>query len=391
MILYYDNYIDDKPLLFHSVKTNQSIRRKDSQYKMPRKLDIAKYTLASYKIISWSKVIIKFDVVDEEDRELFIKYAKELFPDAEIIPHRSDNQKAYRETVEQICKLDDEWIFYTPNNDHPIIASDISHLYKLLEKAIEFKKKYKFVSIIYSMFSEYCNYNEYNKYWKYTKIIDNDDIAISFVKYNGDNNSLQIVHRDLLKYWFCSRDLGNVRIIRAEDVEKFFRTPNQLIIAPKKEICAHFDGYSHLKGHVTQITADQIPPLFIPNGFFDNSIRIAYGYPDYREGWVNINPSAKYFSFRSKKNGTDLKIGLQDIPLFWKDRIKDIDINPFADLNKLNRKRDEYFEVLYNPWKSLNNRIYLTVYSFLYMSIYLPSIRYIRLVINNDDSKSVST
>ena len=373
MILYFDVYIVDSPLTFDTVKSIQKIRNSDSIYKMPRKLNITKYTLASYKIFPWSKVIIKFDVANEKDRDPFIKYAKEIFPDAEIITHRSDNQKEYCETVEKICKLEDEWIFYAPNNDHPMITNDVDYIYKLLEKAIEFKKKYQFVSIIYSMFSEYCNINDL-EYYKDAKIIENSDIATIVIKPKGFYMSCQILHRDLIRYLFCSHDLGKVRIIRLEDIEKFFAIPNQLILSPKKEICAHFDGYSNTYGTPTQITPNQVPPLFIPNGFFENSIRIAYGYSDYRDGWVNINPSAKYYSFRSKKNGTDLKIGLQDIPLFWKDRIKEIDINQLADLNKLNKKRDAYFEVLHNPWKDLSYRMQIKIKSFFYMSIYLSSV-----------------
>ena len=54
-----------------------------------------------------------------------------------------------------------------------------------------------------------------------------------------------------------------------------------------------------------------------------------------REGWVNINPLKKKYSFEDSVNGTDLMITLKDLPLFWKNRIKEIDINPKADLKKL--------------------------------------------------------
>jgi hypothetical protein len=93
-----------------------------------------------------------------------------------------------------------------------------------------------------------------------------------------------------------------------------------------------------------------IPPLFIPIGFWDNQIRIAYGYPEYREGWVNINPSAKQFSFRDQKYGTDLKIGLQDIPLAWWHRMTEIDVNRNANLDELEKGRKEYYKNLMRPW-----------------------------------------
>ncbi len=363
MILYYDNYIIDSPLYPSSVKSIKYVRESDTPYKQSKKLDTAKYALNSYKVFPWSKVIIKIDAEKESDKYDFIVYAKTIFPDAEIIPHRSDNQKEYCKTIDEICKLNDEWIFYTPNNDIPLIASDISHISKLIEKAIAFKKTYQYVSIVFSMFSEYYNYNIV---FKNTYMIENSNIAFTIINPTGDTNSIQIVHRDLLKHWFCSKDLGNIRIIRAEDISPFLSTSNQLIIIPKKEICAHFDGYSHTVWVPTYIREDQIPPLFIPPGFFENNIKIAYGYNDYKDGYVNINPSAKYYSFKNKENGTDLKISLQDIPLFWKDKIKVIDINPKADLKYLSKKRDEYYDILYNPWKSLINRLYLMIRSELY-------------------------
>ena len=68
------------------------------------------------------------------------------------------------------------------------------------------------------------------------------------------------------------------------------------------------------------------PSLSIPNGFFESKIKIRYGYNDYKEGWVNINPkSNNHYAFN--KNGVDYKITLEDLPLFWKDRIIEIDKN----------------------------------------------------------------
>jgi hypothetical protein len=69
------------------------------------------------------------------------------------------------------------------------------------------------------------------------------------------------------------------------------------------------------------------PSLEIPTNFFESNIKIRYGYDDYKEGWVNINPKNRnYYAF--DKSGTDYKFTLEDIPLVWKDRISIIDSNP---------------------------------------------------------------
>lgn len=381
MILYFDVYIIDSPALSHVVHSINYIRNGNSIYKMPRKLDIAKYSLSSYKIFPWSKVIIKFDVAKEEDREPFLKYAREIFPDAEIIDHRSDNQKEYCKTINEICELDDEWIFFTPNNDHPMMTNDINHVYKMIDKANEYKNKYKFISIIFTMVSACCNI-KVSEYLKDAKILENSDSCLVVVKPNGYFMSGLILHKDLLKYIFCSHDLGDARITRLEDIQNFFTIQDQVVISPKKEICAHFDGYSNTFGTDNQITEDQVPPLFIPLGFFENNIKISYGYDKYREGWVNINPAKKYFSFRNKKDITDLKIGIDDIPLFWRNRISELDVNPSVNMEYMKKKRDEYYEIFYNPWKNLSYRIQIKIKSFLYHKIYVSSVVYLKKLIN---------
>ena len=93
------------------------------------------------------------------------------------------------------------------------------------------------------------------------------------------------------------------------------------IIIPYKEQLRHFDGYMHQR-----ITNDTCPSLTIPDGFFENKIKVRYGYNDYKKGWVNINPQNQNY-YASDKNGVDDKITLDDLPLFWKGKIIDIDIN----------------------------------------------------------------
>lgn len=362
MILYYDIYIDDTPLYALGVKANQGIRSTCSQYKMPRKLDIAKYTLASYAMVSWSHVIIKFDAKRKEDAISFLEYSKRLFPTADISSPCSSDYLSYKKTVEKICELGDNWIFYAPNNDHPLVASELGHLYEAIKKASVFSTKYEFVSIAYSHLSEFINAPMHGSptylLWTHnSEIIENDRATISYVLSDGNNSSCQIVNKNLLSYWFCSHDLGKAKIIRAEDVRKFFLTKNQLIIVPKNELCSHFDGYSHLMGTLSEILPNQIPPLFIPNGFFENNIKIRYGYELYKNNWVNINPSAEHYSFVDDEYGTDLKICLEDLPLFWRNRISEIDINPDINLKQIKRDRDRHYKILNNPWSIASRKL----------------------------------
>lgn len=382
MILYFDTYITDIPLFKAFVSPNDAVRAGCKNYAMPKKIDIAKYSLASYASYPWSNVLIKYTLDNPSDYQPFDDFVKKLFPKAIIIHGRSDNQNKYKESIEILDKMDDEWVFYAPNNDHPLIASDISIIDKLIDKAKNFRKTYPFVSILYSHFSEVINLtvegsptNVRVKYESDIKKIEDDEVAVSHFMQKGDPTSIRIVNKDLFKHWFCSRDLGNARIIRSEDIFELVPHVPQLVIVPKREVCAHFDGYSHLMRGAQKIRPEQVPPLFIPPGFFENSIKIAFGYDDYREGWTNINPAAKKFSFQDSKKGADLKIGLEDVPLFWKNRIEKIDINPNANPKKIKKGRDKYYATVRNPWRfRLLKGEFKSVAQFYYMKLFRNSI-----------------
>lgn len=367
MILYFDTFITEEPLFVKpdlAVFENK-LRRGSYNYRKQSKLDIVKYTLASYATVKWSNVLIKYELSDPSLNESFDNFILELFPNAIIHHNRSASQNEHRKSIELIDNLDDDWVFYSPNNDHPLIINDVKIFDKLLRKANEIETDNNFVSICYSHFSECINsvYKGticHEQYCHDSKIIDEDESAITVKRPRGDLTANQIVHRDLLRHWFCSKEMGDARIIRSEDLSKYIQPPPQIAIVPKKEICRHYDGYSHTlfqaKQGLAYILPEQVPPLFIPDGFFEKKIRIAYGYDEYRKGWVNINPLSEQYSFRDNKNGTDLMCTLDDIPLFWKDRIEVVDVNPNIDHNLMKSDRDRKYEIICNPWKDLSTQ-----------------------------------
>jgi hypothetical protein len=374
MILYFDTYITDKPLYVRSdfEAFENNIRKPGSAYKKQTKIDIAKYTLASYATIKWSKVIVRYELTDVSQVASFDAFILNLFPDAVILHERSDSQVDYKKSGELLNTVQDEWIFYSPNNDHPVIANDISIFDRLIKKAETFKKRNNnFISILYSHFSESINsayrgtvVHELN--WYDSKKLDEDDESVVLFLPRGYFASMQILHKDLFNHWFFSKNLEGKRIVRAEDLEPFLTPSPQVSIVPKKEICRHYDSYYHTlfvqKQHLAQIPPENVPPLFIPDGFFDKKIKIAFGYENYRNKWVNINPSAGSYSFKDSVHGTDLKCLVEDIPLFWKDRICEIDINPDFDhrLGKLNR--DKVYAMLCNPWRGCpDQKVFLSI------------------------------
>lgn len=364
MILFFNSYITDIPLNPQYDKKDDPLRTTVKNYHLPIKQDIVKYTLASYAVIPWTHVIMNYELDDLNEYPKFDEYIKKLFPSVTITHKRSASNKEFADQLNLINKFNDEWIFYAVNNDHPLMASNPEILNKAIEKAKKFKKNHKYVSVIFSHFTEFINLpykgNPFNnKFGQDAEIIDEDKNFITILKKTGDNSGIQIAHRDLFWQWFCSKNLGDARMIHPEDVRGKIFTPNQIIIIPKTEICAHFDAAPHLLNTSLEIPFNKVPHLFIPPGFFDNNIKISYGYEKYRDNWVNINPKIKKYSFEDPKNGTDLKWTLEDIPYFWKTHISKIDKNPRRNEKLLKKMRNEAYDIKKNPWKSITIKEFL--------------------------------
>jgi hypothetical protein len=362
MILYFDSFITDTPLNKTFVDPNKWVRDTSGAYAMPNKVDIAKYSLASYATYPWSHVLIRFELEDQSRVEEFENYARSLFPDAIIMRSRSANQAEYRKSLAILNEWDDDWIWYAPNNDHPIITSDLPIIDTVLAKAKSFSTDHAYVSVMYSHFSEFINImRPGNPFWKQfgqdTTIIDEDENTITYVQTNGENAGIQIVNKNLFTYWFDGMEMGDARVVRSEDVRKFHKTPDQLIVMPKREIAAHFDGYSHTVRGLAEIAADQVPPLIIPTGFFDNQIKIRYGFSDYDPAYTNINPTARKYSFEDRHIGTDLKMTREQFPIFWKQRIAEVRENPDLTIEAVNEAATANFAQISNPY-SLRHKKY---------------------------------
>lgn len=356
MILYFDNYITDEPLLKGLYQQLDDVRNSCPAYRMPDKLSVAMYTLASYAALDWSAVIIKYELQDKSKTDEFERFVKGIFPKAKIIRGRSDTQEKFRESLKMMREIGDEWIFFAGNVDHPFVASETQTLQACLVEAKRLKGKYPIVSVLYSHFGEARSMVDPTSYRhnKDVSVIGKNSFYTSVVfpegKSPGFFDSIQVVHVDMMSHWFESKDMAGKRVIRAESVSGAVNVPQHALVIPKSEVCAHFDGYSHIKFHVPTDPNDVLPPLFIPKGFFERKITIAFGYPDYREGFVNINPMKEKYSFRDRVNGTDLKIMPESLPLFWKGRVEKLDINPKADMLAMQAAYERDLALRANPW-----------------------------------------
>jgi hypothetical protein len=350
--LFFDVFIEDAPLGIYlrgdkrRFATDYKIRMSTPSYKFQTKFDITRYTLASYADVPWKSATIRIECQNPLHHQIYDEISKQ-FKGAHVYKERSDTTTKYSTALNSLEVNDSSWIFFSPNNDHPMIG-DFALLSKVIKDADEAKVRTRanVVSIPYSHFTETMNFfspsqHEWGAYGgvfpkllyetEYSYIIKLNKLLI---------DSLHIYQLKDLKWIFGQSNISS-RVIRPEDTEFYLSNlKSHVMVLPKKEICRHYDGYMHI--------ANKVPPLFIPDGFFEHNIKIRYGYNDIITGYTNINPLAKEFSYQSDK-GADMKITLDDIPSFWRSRISAININ--SDLRTtIEKDKLPYYKDLYNPW-----------------------------------------
>jgi hypothetical protein len=326
--------------------------------KSSNKIDILKYTLASYsKCYPWTRAIIKIQLDEgynsEENKSDVELFVKNEFKDIDLVFSNTRNL-TQQDWADTYLLLNDDLVYYCCNHDHIAMNDSFDYLKEVVE-SIKTTYKNEYITLHFSHFSEGIRSAKcggighhdpeplnLNKGYK---------IEDKYVSYDGFcYDSINVISKNLYEDWFLKGKWddalfayppdtfasGHIELSRIEGTGttdlNFIRnqilqipTPKQKIIAPYKEIARHFDGYFH-----QGITNNQAPSLDIPEGFFANDIKIRYGYDDRKEGWININPKNEFY-YAFDKSGADYKFTLNEIPLFWKHRISKIDINPNID------------------------------------------------------------
>jgi len=284
-------------------------------------LDIFKYSLASLAVAyDWSKVILKISLDDcykhrQDELEQFIKDNFSQF-NLVLTWQRSEYQNDWKQDYEL---LDDNLIWYYCNHDHIFFDSSKDYLAELVNTM----KDEELCSLQFSHFPE--NIRTAKKNPNYT--IHNNHISFDSINFD----SIQIITKELYRRWWFEGEFNHIKLGRPDffgiGLAEIKPMPTHKVIVPFKELCRHFDGYQHV---LPVIDNNQCPAIDIPIGFFENDIKIRYGYGDYVEGWTNINPkNLDYYAYNT--SGTDYKFTLNDLPLIWKDKISIVDSNEKID------------------------------------------------------------
>lgn len=292
--------------------------------------DIFKYSLASLAVAyPWSKIILKISLDDiykprQQELEDFIKNEFKGF-NLILEWKRNEYQNDWKQSYEL---LDNNLIWFYCNHDHIFLDSSKEYLKSLVDNI----KNEKLCSVGFSHWPE-CIRTIRQGLYPYP--LSSPEKHPSYKIYNNylsvdstNFDSIQIITKELYYRWWFEGEFNHIKLPRPDyfgiGLAEIKSVPIHKTVAPLKEICRHFDGYQHINPGINN---NQCPAIDIPPGFFENDIKIRYGYDDYKEGWVNINPkNSNYYAY--DKTGTDYKFTLEDLPLVWKNKISIIDSNP---------------------------------------------------------------
>jgi len=323
--------------------------------------DIFKYSLASLAVAyDWSKVILKISLDDcykhrQDELEQFIK---DNFGQFNLVLNwqRSEWQNDWKQDYEL---LDDNLIWYYCNHDHIFFDSSKDYLAELVNEI----KNEKLCSLGFSHFPEAIRtvkqalhpYPLQNMQPAPTYKISNNYVSVD----TSNFDSIQIITKELYRRWWFEGEFNHIKLGRPDffgiGLAEIKHMPVHKTIIPFKEICRHFDGYQHINPIIDN---NQCPALDIPIGFFENNIKIRYGYDDYKEGWTNINPKNEYY-YAYDKSGTDYKFTLDDLPLVWKNKISVINLNPSIDEEEMVQYRlKSVLEMIYtSPYYDIDKEV----------------------------------
>ena len=335
-------------LIFNVKITNQRFCIHDRAGWLPPydRSNIFKYCLHSLSVLKkyFTKEFFYVEVSPELSHESEGIYStiKQLFPNAYISCVRNNTIADWRREWPRIFEDDsDELILFGGNDDHIFTDYNTDVLESGLNHMRNEKDPYSF--LYYSHWFEQCRWSHY----KNGTLTDDKD----YVKFKWSNfDSIQIFKKDRLKHYFYDFEDDRPIFWRPDCFFEYEPYASHRLLStayvPTRPLFNHFDGYSHIVRNVPSEVKQDLnniaPPLVIPDGFFEKDIKIRIGYNDRKVGWTNLNASAENL-FTANPYGADYRWLLDDIPLFWKSHISEIDIAEGYDEQYMRQKRDEYF------------------------------------------------
>ena len=328
MILFINVFLDHNP----SDLLNSPQGIPYNRFNLPHRTkgEVFLYTLHSYKTIEWSKVIIYCEMNELfPDKEKYYQEIKNIFPNCELYKTRNAYQWQWQSAIDKLDDIDDDLIWFAGNHDHTYIARDHKQLESLIDSLKNCEEEY--FGAVYSHHPEICaRYMRYPVFeWKHeSKLVSSC--------YANFASAIMILNKNLFKYWWFKNDYGDNFLPRPDWANGAnCQSLRHKIFFPVQELCRHFDG--HEFGSYS-FDINDIPPLDIPEGFWDKNIKIDFLTEKRNGNNIWVNPLIPNY-FVKDLDGVDYKCLIEDLPLFWKDRISEIN-QPMAVNNFIRKQRN---------------------------------------------------
>ncbi len=322
-------------LLFNVKITSQGLSYYHRNHWLPQydRMDIFKYCLASYAAMLplISKCIFYIQIAPEfSDRQEELEtYIRKLYPQEklELHWHRIECTRDWRTLSEQFS--DDELIWFAGNDDHIFIDYDLNVLEAGLQILTQDPNP---LSVIY--YSHWPEQMRLSVYHGGELTADGN-----YIKYTWRTfDAIRILKGARFKRYWQDNEYGNELVFRTDTLWHKGYELTGPVYAPTRELVRHYDGYSHVSEHIINVT----PPMVIPPGFFNDKIHVRVGYNDYLNDWVNLNPTAEWL-YAANPAGADYRWHADDLPLFWQDKIAEIDYDENYDPAVMRQARDAAF------------------------------------------------
>ena len=305
----------------------------------PCRFDIFKYCLASTAVLNplVSKFVFCITMAPElahRQAELDA-YIRELFPadKLDLTWARNDFGRDWRRTCDRVLSDPDELVWLACNDDHIFIDRDLD----IVKAAISTLN----ADLDPNAIMYYSHWPEQMRMSVHLGGTVTEDK--NFIKFQWENfDGIMILKAGRLsKYW--ERDYGDNIMFKVDylGAHHGYKCPGT-VYAPTRELVRHYEGYSHVNQNMPQTLANTVPPLFVPPGFFDCEMKIRIGYSERDDSATNFYAAAERL-YNVDPNGTDYRWTVEDVPLFWKHHIADVDVNLDQDIHGLKQARDAAF------------------------------------------------
>lgn len=320
-------------LLFNVKITSQGLSYYHRSEWLPKydRLAIFKYCLASYAsmtpLLSRCLFYIQLEPEFESRRAELEAWIRDLFPadKLELNWHRINYTREWRELTDQYFTDPEQLIWFAGNDDHIFIDYNLDMVRSAIDTLTADPDPLSVV--YYSHWPEQMRLSVHHN-----GQLTDDGNFIKFTWRTFDAIRILKAYR-FQRYWY-DNDFGDSMVYRTDHLWHAGYELTGPVYAPTREMVRHYDGYSHV-GDLINIT----PPLVIPEGFFNNNIKIRIGNVPRSEGYVNFNPMSPWL-YAADPSGTDYRWIMSDIPLFWQSHIGSIEIANDYNQQTMEHARD---------------------------------------------------